>query len=694
MNDRPKSFAAWAMSTDRETGSPGRASSLLVATLLLGVALLIIALLQLWLNTNPSRQVFASTNGRIDIAAGVEAPARQEEGGAVLDRGEVMSFRPVSLEANTQYLLVVRATKGLRFSLLAGDQPTGQRLAFNMARRLETTETHRSFSLEKPAERLRFRARLPTASRLVLEELTLYPLSPMYRWLRSGLPWLRILLIVAFVVVQRRNLMRALRSPRPVDDVVLALVVFAVCFTVFQRGQVHQMLDSRYLSAVSHSILHTGRASLPENFWPADRVDRDYQLQDIDGKIYHFFPAAPAILNVPVVAAFEAFGVASVSERGRFDRGRELLILRTAAALVAAALCGLLYCIGRLFLPPPKTLGLVLLFAFGTQIYSTISRPFWSHGWAVCLMAAALYLLIAPRPAKGRATMALAATLLSWSFFSRPTMSLSILAILALLLYRREKHIPTFIVTGAAWASLFVARSMVLFGSVVPPYFSQSNYQSGRAAEDLLSRYPTAILGTLFSPSRGLFIFVPLFAWILWMAVVRRRRLPSLDLAVVSIAVILVHWQVLSFFGNWTGGQCYGPRLFSDVVVWFFVLATLVLAARPAERRSGWRSSLAVASLAIVAVVSVFINYRGATAKETWDWRPFERPPRWVYEDREPLLEPPGVWNWRYPQFTAGLLPIDRKLDRRWRRGKPPSRPALRRALHGRWSFRNGASGD
>ena len=56
--------------------------------------------------------------------------------------------------------------------------------------------------------------------------------------------------------------------------------------------------------------------------------------------------------------------------------------------------------------------------------------------------------------------------------------------------------------------------------------------------------------------------------------------------------------------------------------------------------------------------------------------RPFERPPTWVYEDREPILEPPGVWNWRYPQFTAGLLPIERKLDRRWRRGKPPARPA------------------
>ena len=461
----------------------------------------------------------------------------------------------------------------------------------------------------------------------------------------------------------------------------LVVMVFAASFTVFYRAPVRQMIDSRYLAAVSHALLHTGQSALSDDLVPPQRVARNYQLREMNGKIHHFYPVAPALLNVPVVAAFEVLGISPVRADGSFNRHHENRILKLAAALVAAAICSVLYGLGRLFLRPPATLGLVAAFALGTQIYSTVSRAFWSHGWAVLLLAAGLYVLIARRPAIGRLTMIVAATLLSWSFFSRPTMSLSILAITALLFHRRERYLPTFVATGLAWATLLVWRSMTLFGTVLPDYFSQSNYQLGHEAAALVGNYPTAALGTLVSPGRGLFIFVPFFAWILGMVFLRRRALSEPALAFTSITVIVAHWQLLSFFGHWTGGQSFGPRLFSDVIVWFFVLGALVLQAHAAAPLTRGKRYLAHSLLGVALAVSLFINHRGATAWATWNWRSFERPPTLARNNGEPLLRPAGIWNWRYPQFMAGLLPIEQELKPIGRR-----RRALRKGAAGETS--------
>ena len=65
-------------------------------------------------------------------------------------------------------------------------------------------------------------------------------------------------------------------------------------------------------------------------------------------------------------------------------------------------------------------------------------------------------------------------------------------------------------------------------------------------------------------------------------------------------------------------------------------------------------------TLALCLGFSIFVNVRGAYAKATWQWNTYDRPPAWaLQEGGKSRLKPDWVWNWRYPQFMAGLLRHD-----------------------------------
>jgi hypothetical protein len=132
---------------------------------------------------------------------------------------------------------------------------------------------------------------------------------------------------------------------------------------------------------------------------------------------------------------------------------------------------------------------------------------------------------------------------------------------------------------------------------------------------------------------------VPIFALVLWTVVRRWQWIPDKVLATVALGVCLAHWQLVSLFRNWIGGQSFGPRLMSDIVPWLFLLAVFALVAveeAAAVGRFRWSPLKRVVVVTLV-VASLFVNTRGATSMEA--------------------QRGAGIWNWRYPSFMAGILP-------------------------------------
>ena len=141
-----------------------------------------------------------------------------------------------------------------------------------------------------------------------------------------------------------------------------------------------------------------------------------------------------------------------------------------------------------------------------------------------------------------------------------------------------RKHLALFVATGLTWAVLFSLYSRTVLGSPLPYYFLK-HFLKRRMVDTFAEGIPDSWVATLFSPGRGLFVFSPVLLVIVLLILVLWRHLNFKWTAVVGLAVIAAHWRVIASFRSWWGGASFGPRLFTDVLPWFFLLGMLALAA-------------------------------------------------------------------------------------------------------------------
>ena len=131
--------------------------------------------------------------------------------------------------------------------------------------------------------------------------------------------------------------------------------------------------------------------------------------------------------------------------------------------------------------------------------------------------------------------------------------------------------------------------------------------------------------------------------------------MPYPALLVVGGCTALGQWAAVSGFDPWWAGYSYGPRYTTELVPWLVLAAILGLRAtlrwrqeRSLRRASGlWEWRLTLGAGAVLLAASAFIHARGALAVATRTWN--KRP---VGLDQAPWR----VWDWRQPQFLAGLI--------------------------------------
>lgn len=440
-------------------------------------------------------------------------------------------------------------------------------------------------------------------------------------------------------------------APRRTDHLI-ALALFVLSAVAYYMAPVEQLFDYRYIGVVSDSLVTRGTLSLPEGF--ADQRD-PYQLEYRGGRQYHHFPNAPAVLNVPFALAFRLFGHPILEADGSYQRENEVLVLRTSAATTAAATVALAFLIARLFVGTGGSLAIAIAFGFGTQLLSIASRPYWSHAWGILLLTAALWFALS-RAGRRPATWILVATLLSWAVFCRPPFAFSVVALgLWLLARRRFDALTVYIASGLVWLALFLLYSHAVYDQALPPYFYSAQAASGRWNLLHLLRIPgRAAWGTLASPGRGLFLFSPFLLAIPIAVAWHWRRLPDRLLAGLGLAVIVANWVLVSSFRNWWGGGGFGPRLLADTVPWWLLLAVLGAAAwqgAPAPGATLRRWTLT--AIGLLALVSIAIHARGAYSQATKAWGAISWAPP---STRHEIFQKERLWNWRYPQFVAGLV--------------------------------------
>jgi hypothetical protein len=435
-------------------------------------------------------------------------------------------------------------------------------------------------------------------------------------------------------------------------DIIVALIIFACTFGIFLTSPVRQLADSQYSMLLSESLLHHRSFELDNYVLPRLGAGAQtgnvsnrgiYQLEQVNGHVYYFFPPGSSILSLPYVAVMNCLGISAANPDGTFNLRGEGTIEAGLAALLMSGLAALFFITGRLLLPLGWSVVLALAGALGTQVWSTASRALWSDTWGIFLLGFVVWMMLAHETGKHRLRPVLLATLLSWTYFVRPTFSLAIAAITAyLLVFCRHLLLP-YALTGALWLAAFVFYSWQHFGQLVPSYYRPSR----------LSPYTfwMALAANAISPSRGLLVFVPVLLFVFYLLIRNTKWLASGRLAVLALSVAIAHLIVVSGFPHWWAGHSYGPRYTTGLVPWFMLLGILGVAGwlrQPDQTGAKWssRARRAEAAAGITLLVCSFaINAMGANAHHTWLWN--SRP---VNIDDHPER----VWDWRHPQFLAG----------------------------------------
>jgi hypothetical protein len=431
-------------------------------------------------------------------------------------------------------------------------------------------------------------------------------------------------------------------------------MIFCSTLVIFLISRVRQITDSHYSMVVSQSLLEHHSFALDAYALPRYPPVRNsnyvedgaiYQLELAGDHLYYYLPPGTSVLSVPYVALMKLINVSPTNADGTYNATGEAKIEASLAALLMAALAVIFFYTARLVLPLKWSVAVTFGGALGTQVYSTASRALWSDTWGIFLLGIIVWMLLAAETKRRSLPAVWLATLLAWTYFVRPTYSLHIFAISIYVFAFYRALFLKYAATGALWFAMFVAYSWHHFGQLLPNY-----YHANRLQFDV---FWTALAGNLVSPARGVLVYVPIVFFVVYLLWRYRKCLVHEWLVRLALLICVAQLLVVSCFGHWWAGHSFGPRFMTGFVPWLVLLGALglqaMLKAREAEgvtASARWRRVELTAGGALL-LLSMTINAFGATSHATWLWniRPLE------VDDH-----PERLWDWKNPQFLAGIL--------------------------------------
>ena len=376
-------------------------------------------------------------------------------------------------------------------------------------------------------------------------------------------------------------------------ELAIGLFLFMVTFAVFWISPILNVADSQYSMLLSESILSRHTVFLDGYRFPPDVAitTRDappmtpalasgysYQLGIVHGHVMYLYPHGSSLLSLPFVAIANLFGIHTADAHNSYSRRGAGIIQKTLAALLMAVLTVLIFRTALLLLGPGEGLILALGCAFGTQ--SGAQRPC----DVVEHLADTARADRDPRTAAQRSLQAAAkASAAGDNTFVdvllpayRINSYCGTHCVYVLVSSPRLHHIRRH---RGIMVAAFVAYSRLAFGQWIPGYYTESHFA--------IHNFAVALAGLLISPSRGLFIIVPVTVFVLYRVARYWRWMPERPLAAAALAIVALLIISTAAWPIWWGGWSYGPRILTDTVPWFVLLAILGLAAGPPTRSEG-----------------------------------------------------------------------------------------------------------
>lgn len=429
-------------------------------------------------------------------------------------------------------------------------------------------------------------------------------------------------------------------------------IFFAMTFAVHLLSPVVTSFDSRWTIPTALSIIEEGNTNLDEYQHEPD-FNNHYAIKISHGHYYSLYPIGTSIVAIPFVFLIEKFDIPFLHEipwlsnyyiglhRDMYQHQSALLswywfIEIVIASTIISCVTGIVYVIARQTLRQPYALLVAFIFAFCTSTWSTCSRALWSHTPSMLMLTITLYLLLLSKTRPQ--VLAFISIPLSCAFIFRPTNSLLIVTVSLWMLISQRRYFYRYLLNALPFATCFMIYNFSVYHRIVSPYYQPQQMISS-------PNFIEGLIGTLLSPSRGLFIFTPILLLSLC-GMYWKWKFSQLEIIdYILISTLILHWLLISSWRAWWGGGTYGPRLFSDMLPFF--LYFLIPYMQDFHTAQGLKKFFMAIVFIVFLLISFWMHYRGATSWEaafTWNGVPNDID---LYHSR--------VWDWHDPQFLRGF---------------------------------------
>ena len=371
---------------------------------------------------------------------------------------------------------------------------------------------------------------------------------------------------------------------------------FIALFIYNANGKQIGAVDTMPARLLPYSILREGNFDLDEFQLLYAHGVPGYVIET-GGHLVSAYPPGPATLALPFFLLPVLGGVPPESK---------LLsdVEKLAAATLTALSVALVYAALEKLAGQKAALILSLAYAFGTSSLSISSQALWQHGPSQLLLAASLYCLV--RGAQQPKWAAFSGLTLGWAVLCRPT-DLLIAVPLALYVFHAHRN-------QAYLFTLFTLPSVVFMSLYNYRYFgspTRIGYDQGFfSGATLNTPFFDGLAGILISPSRGLFVYSPVFLFSLVGIYISWRRPSDLLYRYLSLGVAAVI-ALYSKWGHWWGGWAFGPRLLADLAP---VLTILIVPAFPRLTAT----PILKRGLYALTALSIALHALGAFAPGVW----------------------------------------------------------------------------
>jgi hypothetical protein len=284
-----------------------------------------------------------------------------------------------------------------------------------------------------------------------------------------------------------------------------------------------------------------------------------YAIQNINGNYYSLFPIVIPILLVPFYAAqyllLAAFAIPIT----------DVIILQSAknaAACMATLTCIIFFATARELFEERIAFYETVIFAFATATWSISSQALWQHGLGELLLISMIYLIVKNETADSPFYLALLGLLSGLFVFNRPPDAILLIPVILYVIIWQRKKITRYLIPAVLAGLPFLLYNELVFGSPAGGY--AKNMELFFFGGQFISNF----LGLFIAPNKGLLVYSPVLILAFFGFIVIRKDTSRRYLTVIKFFSFAFLAQVLlySFFSDWIGGYCFGPRFLTDAV--------------------------------------------------------------------------------------------------------------------------------